>query len=147
MNWITSELFAYLKKNNLDIVNSPISPENFGKLISLIVSNEISGKIAKDVFDEMFISSKDPRIIIEEKGLTQITDIKKINLIIDQVLEINQDKLNEYKNGKTKLLGFFIGQIMKLSNGKINPKLANKVFAEKIKLFLKIINFRIIEEK
>ena len=133
VNWITSELFAYLKKNNLDIVNSPISPENFGKLISLIVSNEISGKIAKDVFDEMFISSKDPRIIIEEKGLTQITDIKKINLIIDQVLEINQDKLNEYKNGKTKLLGFFIGQIMKLSNGKINPKLANKVFAEKIK--------------
>ena len=133
VNWITSELFAYLKKNNLDIINSPISPENFGKLITLIVSNKISGKIAKEVFEEMFVSSKDPIIIVEKKGLTQITDIKKIESIIKKVLESNQDKLNEYKNGKTKLLGFFIGQVMKLSQGKINPKLANKILIEKLK--------------
>tara|TARA_Y100000590_G_scaffold442504_1_gene570669 strand:+ start:401 stop:1873 length:1473 start_codon:yes stop_codon:yes gene_type:complete len=131
-NWISSELFAYLKKENTEIQNSPITPENLGKLIILIISDKISGKIAKEVFEEMFKSSTDPMSIINSKGLLQVTDISQIENIIDKILENNQDKVKEYNNGKSKLLGFFVGLAMKESKGKANPKILNQILLKKI---------------
>ncbi len=131
-NWIISELFAYLKKDDKQIKQSPVSPENLGKLILLIVNNTISGKIAKEVFEEMYANKSDPQSIIENQNLTQVTDTKEINKIIEKVLQNNQDKLSEYKNGKNKLFGFFVGQVMKNSNGKANPKIVNELLKEKL---------------
>jgi len=133
VNWITSELFAILKKNNLDIYQSPISPENLGKLIKLINSDKISGKIAKEVFEEMFHSKESPEKIVKEKDLIQVTDTKEIEIIIEKILNDNQDKVKDYKEGKTKLLGFFVGQAMKESKGKANPKKLNQILINKLK--------------
>ena len=132
VNWITSELFSLLNKNNIDITNSPISPDNLGKLLKLILSEKISGKIAKDVFDQMFKSKKSPDVIVNEKGLTQVSDNKEISNIIDMILNDNPDKVKEYNQGKTKLFSFFIGQVMKISKGKANPNLVNTLLKEKI---------------
>ena len=134
VNWITSELFSLLKKKNIDINNSPVTPENLGKLIKLILSDKISGKLAKDVFEFMFESRKSPETIVIEKGLTQVSDINEIESIIDKTLINNADKVDEYKKGKTKLLGFFIGQVMKESKGKANPKILNEILKKKISL-------------
>ena len=133
VNWITSELFALLNKNEIDINNSPISADNLGKLIQLIKSDKISGKIAKDVFEEMFNSNKSPEDIVEEKGLIQVRDTKEIENIIEIILNKNQDKVNQYKAGKEKLLGFFVGQAMKESKGKANPKILNELLIKKLK--------------
>ena len=133
-NWITSELFSILKKNDINILKSPITPENLGQLIALITSNKISGKIAKDVFEKMFSSKKSPIDIVEEKGLLQVTDIKEIEVIIDEILEANKDKVVDFKSGKTKLLGFFVGQAMKLSGGKANPSLLNELLLKKLQI-------------
>ena len=132
VNWITSELFSILKKNDINITNSPISPNNLGDLVKLITSDKISGKIAKDIFEEMFLSKKSPTEIIEEKDLIQVTDKNEIEIIIDQILESNKDKVSEYKSGKTKLLGFFVGQAMKISEGKANPKILNEILKKKL---------------
>ena len=131
-NWITSELFAILKKNNLEIHHSPISPDYLGKLIKLINSDKISGKIAKEVFEEMFQSKESPEKIVEEKDLIQVTDTKEIEIIIEKILNDNQDKVKDYKKGKTKLLSFFVGQAMKESKGKANPKILNEVLSKKL---------------
>ena len=131
-NWITSELFSLLKKEEININNSPITPDYLGQLVILITSDKISGKIAKDVLEEMFISKKSPRSIIENKGLIQVTDTKEIEIIIDKILNSNKDKVEDYKAGKTKLLGFFVGQSMKLSNGKANPKILNEILLNKL---------------
>jgi len=133
VNWITSELFAILKKNDLDINNCPISPDNLGKLIKLIISEKISGKIAKVVFDEMFYSKESPDKIVEAKGLAQLKDTKEIEIIIEKILNDNQDKVKDYKGGKTKLLSFFIGQAMKESKGKANPKKLNQILINKLR--------------
>ena len=132
-NWITSELFAILKKHNLDIHQSPISPEHLGTLIKLINSDKISGKIAKEVFEEMFQSKESPEKIVKEKDLIQVTDTKEIEIIIEKILNDNQDKVKDYKEGKTKLLGFFVGQAMKESNGKANPKKLNQILLNKLR--------------
>jgi len=132
VNWITSELFSILNKNEISISKSPISADYLGKLILMIAANTISGKIAKDVFEEMFISNKSPADIVEEKGLIQVTNINEIELIINEILEDNKDKVKDYKSGKTKLLGFFVGQAMKLSKGKANPKILNDLLLEKL---------------
>jgi len=131
-NWITSELFSLLNKNNIKIINSPITPNNLGKLIKLIQSEIISGKIAKQVFEEMFKSKKSPEKIVDERGLSQVSDTKEIEKIVNKILESNLNKVDEYKNGKTKLLGFFVGQVMKISHGKANPNLVNKIIKSKI---------------
>ena len=94
--------------------------------------NTISGKIAKEVFEEMYANKSDPQSIIENQNLTQVTDTKEINKIIEKVLQNHQDKLSEYKNGKNKLFGFFVGQVMKNSNGKANPKIVNELLKEKL---------------
>ena len=132
-NWITSELFSILKKNDISILESPITPDNLGKLIMLIISNKISGKIAKDVFEEMYISKKTPLEIIQKNGLMQLSDAKEIELIIDKILNSNKDKVGDFKSGKTKLLGFFVGQAMKISKGKANPKMLNEILLKKLK--------------
>ena len=132
VNWITSELFAILKKNNLNISESYISPTNLGKLVKLILNGKISGKIAKEVFEEMFNSKVGPDEIIESKGLIQVNNQDEINIIIDEVLANNANKVSDYKNGKTKLLGFFVGEAMKKSKGKANPKKLNETLIKKL---------------
>ena len=131
-NWITSELFSILKKNEILIDDSPISADRLGQLVKLITTDRISGKIAKDVFDEMFISKKAPNDIVIEKNLVQVTNINEIELVIDQILDLNKEKVEDYKGGKTKLLGFFVGQAMKLSKGKANPKILNDILLKKL---------------
>ena len=132
VNWITSELFSLLNKNNQDLNNSPVSPENLGQLIKLISTNEISGKIAKDVLDDMFSSGKTARKIVDEKGLQQVTDQDEIAKVIDEVIAENPKMVEQYLAGKDKLLGFFVGQAMKLTKGKANPKMLNDILKQKL---------------
>ena len=132
VNWITSELFAILKKNETEIHNSPITPDNLGLLVKLIISNRISGKIAKGVLEDMYQNKQTPEEIIDSKGLSQVTNVKEIELIIDQILKLNYAKVNDYKAGKTKLLGFFVGQAMQVSKGKVNPKMLNDILIKKL---------------
>ena len=132
VNWITSELFSLLNKNNQDLNNSPVSPENLGQLIKLISTNEISGKIAKDVLEDMFSSGKTARQIVDEKGLQQVTDQDEIAKVIDEVIAENSKMVEQYLAGKDKLLGFFVGQAMKLTKGKANPKMLNDILKQKL---------------
>ena len=132
-NWIIVELFAVLNEKGLDIKESPVSPINLASLINAISSGEISGKIAKKVFEIMVQSGDEPHKIIKEKGLKQQSDPKELEKIILKVLNNNADKVLEYKSGKEKLYGFFIGEIMKISSGKANPKLVNEILKEKLK--------------
>ena len=132
-NWMITELFGALKKENIIISNSPVTPQNLGELISLISKGIISGKIAKDVFAEMMVTKKSALDIVKDKGLEQVSDDKEIMKLIDRVISENQDKVKEYLDGKDKLLGFFVGQVMKLSQGKANPGLVNKLLKENLK--------------
>ena len=131
-NWITGELFALLNENDLGIAQSPISAENLSKLINLIKDGTISGKIAKTVFELMANGDKDPQKIVEEKGLKQESDFKVLESLIEKVIAENPDKVKEYKSGKEKLFGFFVGQAMKASDGKANPKLVNDILKKKL---------------
>ena len=131
-NWITGELFALLNEKNLEISKSPISSKNLSKLINLIKNGTISGKIAKTVFELMIESDKDADAIVNEKGLKQESDPKELEKLIDNIIKDNQDKVNEYKSGKDKLFGFFVGQVMKVSEGKANPKLVNEILKDKL---------------
>ena len=131
-NWITGELFAVLNNKNLEISESPISSKNLSKLINLIKDGTISGKIAKTIFELMMDSDKDPQKIVEEKSLKQESDPKALEALIDKVVVDNPDKVKEYKSGKEKLFGFFVGQVMKASNGTANPQLVNDILKKKI---------------
>jgi len=131
-NWIIGELFAALNEKNLEITESPISAGNLSKLINLIKDGTISGKIAKTVFEEMMEGDKDPKKIVEEKGLKQESDPKALEALIDKVIDDNRDKATEYKSGKVKLFGFFVGQVMKVSGGKANPQLVNEILKKKL---------------
>ena len=132
VNWITSELFAILKKNNIEITNSPINPNNLGKLIKMITSNKISGKIAKEVFAVMQQSGVSPATIVEDKGLKQVTDTGAIDSIIVSILDSHPKQVAEYRGGKENLIGFFVGQVMKQTQGKANPKIVNQLLREKL---------------
>ena len=132
VNWITSELFSLLNKNNLELNESPVTPKDLGGLVKLIATDEISGKIAKDVLEEMFSSGKKAREIVEEKGLKQVTDQKEIEKIIDEVILDNPKMVEEFLGGKEKLLGFFVGQAMKKTKGKANPKILNDILKNKL---------------
>ena len=132
-NWITGELFALLNDKNLEISKSPISAKNLSKLINLIKDGTISGKIAKSVFEIMATGDKNPVDIVEEKGLKQQSDPKELEKLIDKVINENPDKVKEYKSGKEKLFGFFVGQAMKDSGGKANPQLINDILKKKLK--------------
>ena len=132
-NWIMGELSAFLNKENLSILETKVDSINLGNLLSRIEDSTISGKIAKEVFEEMWNSKKSPDEIIQEKGLKQVTDSSEIEQIINQVLEQNQTQLEQYKSGKVKLFGFFVGQVMKASRGKANPEQVNKLLEERLK--------------
>ncbi|WP_075520555.1 Asp-tRNA(Asn)/Glu-tRNA(Gln) amidotransferase subunit GatB [Candidatus Pelagibacter communis] len=132
-NWITGELFALLNEKNIEITESPISSKNLSKLINLIKDGTISGKIAKSVFEIMRDGDKDPITIVEEKGLKQQSDPKELENLIDKVITENPKNVEAYKSGKDKLFGFFVGQVMKNSNGKANPKLVNEILKKKFK--------------
>ncbi len=133
VNWMTSELFGLLKKNNIQFNQNPISPNYLNELVELIENKTISGKIAKDVFEIVFATSKSPKMIVKEKGLEQVTDDSAIEVFVDQVINENKDKVKEYLSGKDKLFGFFVGQVMKVSQGKANPGLVNKILKLKLK--------------
>ena len=132
VNWHISELFALLNKNGLNINKSKISAENLARIVDLIHTGSISGKIGKKIFYDVWDTGKSPEIIIKEQNLIQISDSKLIIKNIDIILKKNKIKLEEYKNGKTKLFGFFIGEIMKIMDGKGNPKLINTLLKEKL---------------
>ena len=132
VNWITGELFAVLNNKNLEISQSPISSKNLAILINLIKNGTISGKIAKTVFELMMDGDKDPQKIVEEKGLKQQSDPKALEALIDKIINDNRQKAIEYKQGKEKLFGFFVGQAMKASGGKANPQLINEILKKKL---------------
>jgi aspartyl-tRNA(Asn)/glutamyl-tRNA(Gln) amidotransferase subunit B len=131
-NWMTGELFGRLNKMGIAIQDSPITAEKLGGLLALIADDTISGKIAKDVLDLMFETGQDAGVIVEEKGLRQVTDIGAIEKVIDEVMAANADKVAEYRSGKDKLFGFFVGQVMKASGGKANPAALNELLKKKL---------------
>ncbi len=131
-NWILSELLRELKNSETDIASCKIKAEDLGAMIRLIDDGTISGKIAKDVFAEMFATGKAPAEIVKEKGLVQITDTSAIEKIVDEVIAANPKEAESYRGGKTALMGFFVGQVMKASGGKANPKAVNEILKAKL---------------
>jgi len=131
-NWQISELFGLLNKAGKSITESPVSAAHLGELVGLIQDNTISGRIAKEVFAEMFETGKAPAAIVEEKGLRQVTDTGAIDASIDEIMAKNADKVAEYRSGKDKLFGFFVGQVMKATGGKANPAMLNERLKAKL---------------
>ena len=132
-NWMIVELFSVLNKEGKEIKDSPVSAKNLSKLINLIKNNTISGKIAKTVFEEMVKNNEDPEKIVNEKGMKQQSDPEELKKIIDTILKNNEDKVEQYKAGKDKLFGFFVGEVMKNTQGKGNPKLINDILKQQLK--------------
>ena len=131
-NWLTSELFGRLNAVGKSITESPVSAMALGELISLIEDNTISGRIAKDVFTEMFETGKAAAAIVDEKGLRQVLDTGAIDAEIDKIMAANADKVAEYRSGKDKLFGFFVGQVMRAMGGKANPAMLNEQLKTKL---------------
>lgn len=131
-NWILGDFFARLNADKLTLASSPIAPQMIGELVDLISNNVISGKIAKDVFAIMFETGQNPSKIVEERGLKQVTDTSAIEKIVDEVIKANPDNLEAYKNGKTNLFGWFVGQVMKASKGAANPQAVNELLKKKL---------------
>jgi len=131
-NWMTVELFGALNKMGKTLEESPVAPDQLGVLVGLIGDGTISGRIAKDVFADMVETGADPEKIIEEKGLRQVSDTGAIEAMIDTVLAENMDKVEEYRGGKDKLFGFFVGQVMKASKGQANPGMVNQLLKTKL---------------
>ena len=132
-NWIMGDLFASLNEKNISISQSPVTAKKMSQLIDSISSGVISGRTAKEVFEIMKESGEEPNKIIESKGLQQKSDPKELEKIIEKILTENNDKVEQYKSGKDKLFGFFVGQVMKISGGKANPQLANQILKDKLK--------------
>ena len=126
-NWLVGDISALLNKDNIEIDESKLSAENFGKLIERIIDNTISGKIAKSVLEEIWENGTDVDEIIESKGLVQIQDESLLEEIAKKVIESNPNQVSAYKSGKDKLFGFFVGQVMKETQGKANPKSVNEI--------------------
>lgn len=132
-NWIIGELFAILNDSGVSVANSPINAQRFGGLIDRISDQTISQRIAKEVFEIMLGSDMDVDSIIEEKGLKQVSDTGEIVVLVDRILADNPEKVDEFKRGKDKLIGWFVGQIMKASKGKANPKIVNDLLKSKLR--------------
>ncbi|MGA1603650.1 MAG: Asp-tRNA(Asn)/Glu-tRNA(Gln) amidotransferase subunit GatB [Prochlorothrix sp.] len=129
-NWIMGDIAAYLNSNkDLSIDTLPLKPEQLAELVALITDGTMSGKIAKEILPELLESGGSPKAIVEAKGLTQISDPAEIEAIVKSVVEANPDKLEQFRAGKTKLQGFFVGQIMKQTGGRVDPKLTNQILA------------------
>ena len=131
-NWIMGELSALLNNENLNIKDSKVSSDKLGQLILRIEDATISGKIAKDIFEKMWISGKEVDEIIQDEGLEQVTDDKQIEAMVDEVIKSNPEQLEQYRSGKDRLFGFFVGQVMQASKGKANPKQVNDILKSKL---------------
>ncbi|MBC9206693.1 Asp-tRNA(Asn)/Glu-tRNA(Gln) amidotransferase subunit GatB [Roseomonas aerophila] len=131
-NWLTGDFFAGLNRTGHSIGDSPVSAAHLGELLDLIKDNTLSGKLAKEVLEAMFETGKAPSVLVEERGLKQVTDTGAIEAIIDEVMAKNADKVAEYRSGKDKLFGFFVGQTMKAMQGKGNPTLVNDLLKQKL---------------
>lgn len=132
-NWVTGDLQAQLNKNNWELAQSPIQSDRLAVLIKRIIDNTISGKIAKTVFEAMLDDSAGVDEIIEAKGLKQVTDSGAIELLVDEVIANNPEQVQQFRDGKEQVLGFLVGQAMKLSQGKANPGQVNQLLREKMK--------------
>ena len=132
-NWIRSELLRELENAGLTAEKSPVPATELGALVRLIDEGNISGKQAKDVLVEMFASGKAAAVVIAERGLVQVSDTGEIDRVIDEVITANPNQLEQYRSGKGALFGFFVGQVMKASKGKANPKVVNERLREKLK--------------
>ncbi|WP_083624889.1 Asp-tRNA(Asn)/Glu-tRNA(Gln) amidotransferase subunit GatB [Planktothrix serta] len=133
VNWIMGDITAYLKTEKCSVTEIALKPEGLAELIALIEAGTISGKIAKDLLPELLAQGGSPKALVESKGLIQLSDPKALEEIIDQVLIENPKELEQYHAGKTKLQGFFVGQIMKKTGGRADPKLTNQLLGEKLK--------------
>jgi aspartyl-tRNA(Asn)/glutamyl-tRNA(Gln) amidotransferase subunit B len=131
-NWVMGDLFGALNRLGAGIERSPVSAEQLGALIDLIADGIVSGRLAKEVFAKMVASGADPATIVEAKGLRQVTDAGAIAAAIDAVLAANADKIREYRGGRDKLYGFFVGQVMRATQGKANPALVNELLKKKL---------------
>ena len=131
-NWVTGDFFAALNRTGTTIETSPVSAAALGGLLDLLADQTINGRIAKEVFEAMVETGKSASVIVEEKGLRQVTDTGAIDAAVDAVLAANPDKLAEFKSGKDKLFGFFVGQVMKAMAGKGNPALVNEALKSKL---------------
>jgi len=131
-NWMMTELLRLFKETNKEITEVPLKPSHLVDILKMIDSGVISGTIGKKVFEEVFYTGKNPDIIVKDKGLTQITDTSEIEKIIDNVLKNSPKEVERYRKGETKLIGFFVGQVMKASKGKANPRLVNDILRKKL---------------
>ena len=131
-NWIMSELLRELNRHDREIEDCPVSPENLAELLHLLDSGVISGKIAKGVFEQMFASGKSARQIVDEDGLVQVRDESEIESAIDRALSENPKEVEQFRAGKDKLFGFFVGQVMRKTKGKANPQLVNEILRKKL---------------
>ena len=131
-NWVTGDLFAALNRTRRSIENPPVPAEQLGAMLDLIKDGTLSGKLAKEVFEAMVETGRSPGAIVEERGLRQVTDTGAIERMVDAVLAANADKVAEYRAGKEKLFGFFVGQVMKAMQGKGNPALVNEALKKKL---------------
>jgi aspartyl-tRNA(Asn)/glutamyl-tRNA(Gln) amidotransferase subunit B len=130
-NWVINELFGRLNKEGLDIASSPVSAARLGSIVELIGEGVISGKIAKDLFEIVFTEGGDPRALVEERGMKQVTDTGAIEAAISAVIDANPDKVEQVK-AKPTMLGWFVGQVMKQTGGKANPQAVNEVLKAKL---------------
>ena len=133
-NWVMGDILRILNEKKVDIADCPVSPEQLAKMIGLIEDKTISGKIAKNVFDIMTETGKDPEVIVEEEGLRQITDTSAIENAVDEILAANSNEKERYQGGEKKLLGFFVGQVMKATQGKANPQAVQEMLKEKLEV-------------
>ena len=131
-NWLLSDVFAWLNKNNTAIIDCPISPVSLADLLLMIDNDDISGRMAKDILVEMFDSKKSAKEIVSAQGLSQISDIAELQAIIDKVVSNSPKQLSEYQSGKDKLFGYFVGQVMKETGGKANPAIVNDLLKSTI---------------
>jgi aspartyl-tRNA(Asn)/glutamyl-tRNA(Gln) amidotransferase subunit B len=130
-NWVITELFGALNRTGREIAMSPVTPERLGRLVELIEDGTISGRLAKDVFADMFESGDDPAAIVEKRGLQQISDAGALERIIFEIIDANPDQVESYRKNP-KALGWFVGQVMKATKGQANPQLVNEVLKKKL---------------
>ena len=132
-NWIITEMLALAKKSSLGVKDYPVTSGDLAILLTYIKDEVISSKQAKEIFERMWMNKEKPQEIIENEGLEQISDLGELNKIVDNIVKNNYKSVEDYQSGKTKLLGFFVGQVMKETQGKANPKIVNKLLKEKLK--------------
>jgi len=135
-NWVMGELLRYLKEDRRDVKDCPVKPEGLSRMLKMVDEGTISGKMAKDIFEEMYRTGKDPEAIVKERGLVQVSDEATLLKAIGDVLQANPQHVADYRAGKEKLFGFFVGQVMKATKGQANPQLLNRLLKERLDALL-----------